>query len=72
MPAIHSVFNHSDNTLSNHHQQDSQTYSELLPEIDNAPLNSEYDFDFDLDENHILSVNSKYYDIPTFVRHNST
>ena len=27
---------------------------------------------FDLDENHILSVNSKYYDIPTFVRHNST
>ena len=27
---------------------------------------------FDLDENHVLSVNSKYFDIPTFVRHNST
>ena len=44
MPAIHSVLNHSDNTLGNHQQQDSQTYSELFPEIDNAPSNSEYDF----------------------------
>ena len=44
MPAIHSVLNHRDNTLGNHQQQDSQTYSELFPEIDNAPSNSEYDF----------------------------
>ena len=45
MPAIHSALNHSDNTLGNHHQQDSQTYSELFPEIDSVPSNSEYDFD---------------------------
>ena len=45
MPASHSVINHSDNTLGNHHQQDSQTYSELFPEIDSVPSNSEYDFD---------------------------
>ena len=42
MPAIHSVLNHCDNTLGNHQQQDSQTYFELFPEIDNAPSNSEF------------------------------
>ena len=45
MPAIHSVHNHSDNTLGNHQQQDSLTYSELFTETDNAPSNSAYDFD---------------------------
>ena len=45
MLAIHSVLHHSDNTLGNHQQQGSQTYSDLFPEIDNAPSNSEYDFD---------------------------
>ena len=45
MPASHSVLNDSDNTVGNHHKQDSQTYSELFPEIDSVPSNSEYDFD---------------------------
>ena len=45
MLAIHSVLNYSDNTLGNHHQQDSHAYSELFPETDSVPSNSEYDFD---------------------------
>ena len=45
MPASHSVLNHSDNTLGNHHKQGSQTYSELFPEVDSVPSNSVYDFD---------------------------
>ena len=32
MPATHSVLNYSDNTPGNHHQQDSQAYSELFPD----------------------------------------
>ena len=57
MPSIHSVLDHSDNTLGNHQQQDSQTYSELFPEIDSAPSNS--DFDFDL-YNVIVNADPKY------------
>ena len=56
MPATHSVLNHCNNILGNQ-QQDSQTYSELFPEIDSAPSNSEDDFDL---YNMFKRINPKY------------